>query len=237
MTRRVERLTVDALAELPDRVRSDLTWELAPVDRRRLPPEEALAAKEAWLSRTLLEWGSCGRVLYVDDRPAGFVLYGPPDRFAGTLALPTAPIDEDAVQLATAEVFEEYDGGGLGRVLMQVMVKDLLSRGGVRAVECIGVRGTARRAARPASGPDDPGSGSDGAAGSLVPVEFLQQVGFRTHRAHPSYPRMRLDLRSVVSWRADLEGAVGRLVAAVRPRMPRPAPAGRVGPQRVRTWS
>ena len=31
--------------------------------------------KEAWISGTLLEWGSCGKIVYVDGVPAGFVLY------------------------------------------------------------------------------------------------------------------------------------------------------------------
>ena len=219
MTRRVARLTVDALGELPDHVRTDLFWELTPVERAALGHEDAIAAKEAWVSRVLLEWGSCGRVLYVDDVPAGYVLYAPPGYFPGSAVLPTAPLDDDAVQLATAEVFEPYAGAGLGRVLMQLMAKDVLSRGGVRAVECIGVRG------RPAT----TGLLTGSTARPLLPVEFLQRVGFTTHRPHPVHPRMRMDLRSVVTWRAELELAVERLVAAVRPRAPRPAPAPRWG--------
>ena len=207
MTRRVERLTVDVLGELPERIRTEVFWELSSVDRRGLDASAAIAAKEAWVSRVLLEWGSCGRVLYVDDAPAGYVLFAPPACFPGTASLPTAPLDDDAVQLATAEVFPPYAGAGLGRVLMQLMVKDVLSRGGLRAVECIAVRG------RPAGG--EPRAGSP-----LLPAEFLAQVGFTTHRPHPVYPRMRMDLRSVVTWRADLEQAVERLVAAVRPRAP-----------------
>ena len=218
MTRRVERLTVDALGDLPERVRRDVFWELSPVDRRGLDATTASAAKEAWVSQVLLEWGSCGRVVYVDDVPAGYVLYAPPGYFPGTASLPTAPLDDDAVQLATAEVFPEYAGAGLGRVLMQLMVKDVLSRGGLRAVECIAARGRS------------PGTTRTGSP--LLPAEFLAQVGFTTHRPHPAYPRMRMDLRSVVTWRADLSQAVERLVAAVRPRMPRPSPAPRVGGQR-----
>ena len=34
--------------------------------------------KEAWVSQTLLEWGSCGKLAYVDGMPAGFVMYAPP---------------------------------------------------------------------------------------------------------------------------------------------------------------
>ncbi|HET6563067.1 MAG TPA: GNAT family N-acetyltransferase [Marmoricola sp.] len=200
MARRTARLTVDTLADLPSSVRSCLFWELDPVQRARVARAGAEEAeKEAWLSSVLLEWGSCGRVLYVEDEPAGFVLYAPPAYFPGSASFPTAPVSEDAVQLATAEVFEGYDGGGLGRVLMQVMVKDLLKRGDFRAVECFGVWG------RP---PAD---------GCMLPVEFLQRVGFKTHRPHPKHPRMRLDLKSVLTWREEMEAALNRLLGVVRP--------------------
>ena len=225
MARRVARLTVDALRELPERVRSDLFWELSSVDRAGLDHEAAVEAKEAWLSRVVLEWGSCGRVVQVDDAPAGYVLYAPPRYFPGTAALPTAPLDEDAVQLATLEVFEPYAGAGLGRVLVQLMVKDLLTRGGLRSVECIGAHPSGAGRGLPVSVAPGGGPGE----GTVLPVEFLQQVGFATQRPHPAYPRMRMDLRSVLTWRADLELAVERLVAAVRPRVPRPAPAPRTG--------
>jgi GNAT superfamily N-acetyltransferase len=198
MARRTARLTVDTLVDLPDGVRNCVYWELDPVHRARVERAGAEESeKEAWLSRVLLEWGSCGRVLYVDDQAAGFVLYAPPAFFPGSASFPTAPISEDAIQLATAEVFEGYAGGGLGRVLMQVMVKDLMKRGDFRAVECFGVRG------RPTEG-------------CALPFEFLQRVGFKTHRPHPRYPRMRLDLKSVLTWREEMETALSRLVEAVR---------------------
>jgi hypothetical protein len=197
---------VDTLADLPESVRSCVSWELDPVRRVRVEgTENAPGEKEAWLSRTLLEWGSCGRVLYVDEEPAGFVLYAPPSYFPGSASFPTAPVSEDAVQLATAQVFPGHTDGGLGRVLMQLMVKDLLLRGDHRAVECIGVRGRAH--------------------GCVLPAEFLQRVGFKTHRTHPRYPRMRMELKSVLTWREEMETALGRLLGAVR--AGRPAPAAR----------
>jgi GNAT superfamily N-acetyltransferase len=214
MSRRVARLTVDTLADLPDEGRRCLFWELDPVQRARA--ERAGAAveeKEAWMSQVLLEWGSCGRVLYVDDQPAGFVLYAPPAYFPGSASLPTFPISEDAVQLATAEVFEEHRGGGLGRVLMQTMVKDLLQRD-LRAVEAFGVYG------RPTEG-------------CPLPVEFLQRVGFKTHRSHPRYPRMRLEMKSVLTWRAEMEAALAKLLVAVRPGRTAPAAHRDGGPGEV----
>ncbi len=212
MSRRMARLTLDTLADLPESVRTCLHWERDPV--RRAAIERAGAAadeKEAWVSTVLLEWGSCGRVLYVDDQPAGFVLYAPPVYFPGSASYPTAPISEDAVQLATAQVFDGYGGGGLGRVLMQAMARDLVKRGDARAVECFGVRGRA----------------TDGCP---LPVEFLQRVGFKTQRPHPRHPRMRLDLRSVLTWREEVEAALGRILDAVR--QGRPAAAAPRGSDR-----
>ena len=69
MSRKTARLTVDHLAELPDPVRSCLFWELGPVDRARLDEQERIAEKESWLSAVLRDWGSCGRVVRVEDNP------------------------------------------------------------------------------------------------------------------------------------------------------------------------
>src|SRR4051794_15027033 len=139
MARRLDRLTLDNLDDLPVGCRSCTFWELDPVRRNRAAEAgEAAGEKESWVSRTLLEWGSCGQVAYVDDQPVGYVLYAPPVFFPGADAFPTAPVSEDAVLLATAMIHPDYAGGGLGRVLMQTVVKDLVKRGGIRALEAIG---------------------------------------------------------------------------------------------------
>ena len=226
MARRVARLTLDTLADLPEEARSCVQWELDPVRRHRLPDREsAVTEKEAWVSGVLLDWGSCGRVVYVDDRPAGFVIYAPPAYLVGSASMPTAPVSDDAVQLAAAGVFEPYTGAGLGRLLMQEMVKDLLGRGGIRAVEAFG--STSGRPRRPLSGLATTLAGGITGVSSdhecLLPAEFLQRVGFKTQRAHPRNPRMRLELKSVVTWREEVEAALERLLGAVRPsRVPRP---------------
>jgi GNAT superfamily N-acetyltransferase len=209
VSRRVARLTVDSLAALPEEMRACVAWELDPVERARAEREGTTAEeKAAWLSRVLLEWGSCGRVVWVDDVVAGAVLYAPPGYLPGTVVMPTAPVAEDAVQIASAFVAEEHAGAGLGRLLMQLAVKDVLQRGGYRAVECFG---------------REPGVPPDADA-CCLPVEFLQRVGFRTARGHVRHPRMRLDLRSVVSWREGAELAWERLLGAVRPPVPAPVP-------------
>jgi GNAT superfamily N-acetyltransferase len=226
MARRLERLTLDNLGDLPLGCRSCAFWELDAVRRARaVDAGEAACEKEAWVSRVLLEWGSCGRVAYVDGDPAGYVLYAPAVFFPGADAFPTAPVSEDAVLLATAMVYPEYAGSGLGRVLMQTVVKDLVKRGGIRALEAIGdTRAPDKRAWSRQDGSPDISYG-----GCVLPADYLRRVGFKTQRAHARYPRMRLELRTALTWRDEVESALERLLGAVRPaRLPAAEPAHRV---------
>jgi GNAT superfamily N-acetyltransferase len=194
MGRKVVRLTLDNLAELP--CAECVFWELDPVRRAQACGHER-AEKAAWLTHVLREWGSCGRVLHVDDEYAGHLIWAPPMYVPGADGFATAPVSSDAVLLTGARVLPEYRGGGLGRVLVQSMAKDLVQRGGIGAIEAFGdTRG--------------------GSAHCVLPADFLLAVGFATHRAHAAYPRMRMELRSTVTWRSELEAALDRL-------LPRPA--------------
>lgn len=204
MARRIARLTLDHLADLDGPCRDCVFWELDPVRRARAEAAGLCRAeKDAWVSEVLREWGSCGRVATVDGRPVGFLVYAPAAFVPGAGQFPTAPVSPDAVLLTTAYVDPAHAGGGLGRMLVQGMAKDLITRGGIRAVEAFADRRGGRDCALPAG--------------------FLEGVGFRTHRAHPRHPRMRMELRSALTWRDEVEAAIERLVGAVRP-APRPAP-------------
>lgn len=208
--RRIARLTLDNLDDLPSPCRSCAFWELDPVQRERASAAgEAACEKEAWVSRVLLEWGSCGRILYVDDDPAGYAIYAPPMFVPGADAFPTSPASEDAVLLASLVVRPEYAGEGLGRVLVQAVVKDVLNRGGIRAIEAFGDK--------------HPPVGDR--FGCVIPADFLLQVGFKTHRSHARYPRLRMDMRSVLTWREEFEQALEKLLDVVRPRPVTPTPA------------
>jgi len=99
MSRKVVRMTLDHLVELDAPCRSCVFWELDPVRRGRV--DEPAAEKEAWMSEVLRDWGSCGRVVMVDDRPVGYVIYAPPAYLPGAGAFPTAPISPDAASSAT----------------------------------------------------------------------------------------------------------------------------------------
>jgi GNAT superfamily N-acetyltransferase len=207
MTRRLAALTLDTLPDMPKPCRSCVVWELDPVSARKAEETGDTAfEKEAWLSATLLEWGSCGRIAYVGDEPAGFVTYAPPALVPRSLSFPTSPVAADAVLLMTARVLPRFEGGGLGRMLVQATAKDLTRRG-FRAIEAFGLIGSE---AVSTSREDDEGRRC------LLPAEMLIAVGFKTVRSHTRYPRLRLDLRTALSWREDVEQALERILGTVR---------------------
>jgi GNAT superfamily N-acetyltransferase len=196
MSRKIVRLTLDHLDALEAPCRSCLFWELDPVRRGRV--EDARAEKNAWMSEVLREWGSCGRVALVDDVPVGWIGYAPEAFVPGAAGFPTAPVSPDAVLLTTVWVDPRHRGGGLARMLVQGMARDLVRRGGFGSIEAFGdVKGRSGRC--------------------VLPVEFLGSVGFKTHRAHPTTPRMRMELRTAVSWKGEVEAALERLVHGLRP--------------------
>ena len=205
MGRRAVNLTLDNLDDLAPNCRSCVFWELDPVAAERsCRTGTASLEKEVWVSDTLLQWGSCGQLVYVDGTVAGHVLYAPAAYVPRSVAFPTSPVSPDAVLLMTARVRDEYRGGGLGRMLLQSVVRDLTRRG-VRAVEAFG-----RTAAAPA--PDD----GQPRGSCLLPVEYLLAVGFKTVRPHPHVPRLRLETKSAVSWREEAESALERLLSTIQ---------------------
>lgn len=198
MSRRLVNITLDNLDDLPSRCRRCVFWELDPVGRQRAEDAgDPALEKEAWISSTLLEWGGCGKIVYVDGVPAGYVMYAPPLYVPRSLAFPTSPVSADAVLMMTAHVLSEFAGGGLGRMLVQGVAKDLIRRG-VRAIEAFGDLKWEK-------------------SGCMMPAEYMLAVGFKTVRPHHRYPRLRLELKSTVTWREDVEVALERLLGSMTP--------------------
>jgi hypothetical protein len=46
-------------------------------------------------------------------------------------------------------------------------------------------------------------------------VDYLLAVGFKTIRPHHHYPRLRMELRTVLTWREDVEVALERLLGSM----------------------
>ena len=200
MSRRAVNVTLDNLDDLPGRCRKCVFWELDPVSHdRAVEAGDTAFEKESWVSATLLEWGSCGKVVYVDSVPAAYVMYAPPMYVPRSVAFPTSPVSADAVLLMTGYVLPEFSGGGIGRMLLQAVAKDLTRRG-VKAIEAFGDLN---------HNPDAPAC--------ILPADHLRAVGFKTVRPHHRFPRLRLELKSAVSWREDVEVALERLLGSMSP--------------------
>lgn len=197
MSRRTAPLQVEHLAALPAEERECLFWQVGPVERAALDAEERAAEKAAWLRTVLHEWGTCGRVALVEGRPVGYAVYAPAAWLPGAHTLPTSPCSPDAVLLATVWVDPAWRRGGLGRLLVQGVARDLVERGH-GALEAYGdTRGRTH--------------------GCVLPAEFLGAVGFGAQRPHPTTPRMRMELRSAISWKDEVEQVLDRLWGVVRP--------------------
>lgn len=197
MSRRTTPLRVDDLARLPPSERACLFWQLGAVDRDRLDLHERAGEKRTWTSTVLREWGECGRVAVLGDELVGYALYAPAAWLPGAQALPSSPPSPDAVVLATVWVEPGCRRGGIGRLLVQGVARDLVERGH-GALEAYGdTRGQT--------------------AGCVLPAEFLGAVGFGTQRPHPITPRLRMELRSALSWKDEVEQALDRLWDVVRP--------------------
>ncbi len=217
MSRRLVNLTLDTLEDVPRSCRQCVFWELDPVSAERACASgDPALEKEAWVSQTLLEWGSCGKLIYVDGMPAGYVMFAPPAYLPRSMAFPTSPVSADAVLLTTAHVVAAFAGGGLGRILVQGVARDLTKRG-IKAIE--------------AFGDAKYGESGDGEDGCLAPADFFLSVGFKTVRPHPRFPRLRLELRTALSWKSDVEYALEKLLGSMSPdtllRPVRPAAATR----------
>jgi len=193
----VAPLTLDNLDDLPKRCRRCVFWELSEnLGKQAAEAGSPELEKEAWVSEVLLEWGSCGRVAHMDGVPAGYVIYVPPSASPRAAEMPTGPVSADAVLLTTMQVMPEFAGEGLGRMLAQAVVKDLTRRG-VKAIEVFG----------------DQRPGVE--RGCLVPADFLRGVGFKTIRPHPRWPRLRMELRSAMTWKEDVEAALEQLLGSI----------------------
>lgn len=203
-------MTADQMAAIEPRCQRCVFWELAPVERDRAEGRE-LEAKRKWARAVLDEWGPCGVVAYVDEVYAGHLIWAPPSLVPGSVAFATAPISDDAVQLVTGWVVSQHRDGGLGRALVQTMARELVKRGDVRAVEAFADLKAEE-------------------ANCVLPADFLLALGFATHRNHSRYPRMRMDLRTTIPWRTELELALGRLLPSRlrAPATPPVQPVGRV---------
>jgi len=135
---------------------------------------KSLQRKRAWLDRTRVDWGPCGKLLYVDRQPIGYAQYAPPKYLPGAAGYPAGPPSEDAVLVSCLFVPDrEFRGLGLGYELLRTILGELRGRR-VNAVETFTRRGSA----------ENPSG----------PLGFYVRHGFGIFKDDREFPLVRLDL-------------------------------------------
>ncbi|MGB4593926.1 MAG: GNAT family N-acetyltransferase [Coriobacteriia bacterium] len=198
MARRFRPLTTENAADLPPGCASCVYWESA----ERLPVECGARCDvhlaTGWISRVSSEWGDCGRVVMEDGDILGFIKYAPTAFVPQAQNMPAGPPSDKAVLLCCMHITPDARQRGLGKVLLQAALRDLVQRG-ERTVQAYA---TARQ--------------GDFVTSPVVGVQFLLRMGFTVARPHPELPLMQMDLRSLVAWTENLEAVLESLRLPLR---------------------
>jgi len=193
MARRFKPLSSDILSDLPYGCPGCVFWEsserLEPVCGTRCDLDFA----RGWADRVRSEWGDCGRAAVEDGQVLGFVKYAPAAYFPQARFMPAGPPDEKSVLIACMHISPDARQRGLGKVLMQVALRDLVTRGG-RYVQAYA---TVQQ--------------GDFELSPVIGMQFLLRMGFTVAKPHPQMPLMQLDLRSLATWTENLEAVLESL--------------------------
>lgn len=204
MARRVVDLDLQTLPDLPRSCRGCVFWELSPADRAFAIEHDAEFEKEAWCSELSLLWGAPGKVAYVDDRAAGYALCGPIESFPRAKFFP-ARVSSDALFLATVHVYQDYQRSGIGKLLVQNILKAAKDHK-KRAIECFA---------------DKAWAGYD----CMMPAEFCHAIGFKIKRDHLRFPLMRIDLKALAKLASSVEHALEEFLESLKLPEVSPSPA------------
>jgi len=178
----IRNLSESNLNDIPGICRRCIYWSF-PEEFDKLKTDvknrEVLEAKKKqWILETTKEFGTCGKILYQNNKPVGYAEYGPSDRFPNIKAYKFKPIGriEDGVVFISCLYIADRDlrGRGLGKKLLSSIVDDLRNRG-FKAIETYALK-------------DSPNNPSG-------PVDFYLNNGFYVkNENNPHFSLVRLDL-------------------------------------------
>ena len=195
-SRRLRPMTAADLQLLPESCARCNFWETSLIDLATSNDHvDRRQVKAEWAESVTRHWGYCGIIAFAEEEPIGHLALAPAMYVPRLGAFATTPVKADAAVVMSAHVNEELRGKGLGKQLVQ-SAASLVARRDIRALEAVGTY-------------------QDGPS-CMLPVGFLEAVGFQVVRPHPITPRLRMDLQTAVRWRPGLGAAWNRLTSLVR---------------------
>jgi GNAT superfamily N-acetyltransferase len=175
-------ITEANLADIPESCKACIYWEF-PEDLDKAKAQKAELEKRLeferkkheWFINTMKEFGTCGKIAYLKDRPVAYAQFAPSERLPNTAHYESHPVGkskEGVVFLSCLYVADkELRGKGLGKTLLRNIIDDLRKRR-FNAVETFARRGN-----------------SDNPSGSL---EFYVKNGFiLKDQTNPEFPLVR----------------------------------------------
>jgi GNAT superfamily N-acetyltransferase len=201
--RRLRPMTAADLDLLPEPCGRCAFWETSVADLAAPAENPDRAARKAeWAEVVTDHWGYCGVLAVHDEQVIGFLTLAPARYVRRLPAFSTTPVGADVAVLLSAQVVAPWRGKGIGRQLV-TSAAGLVARRDIRALEAVGTR---------REGPS-----------CMMPVSWLESVGFAVVREHPVTPRLRMDLQATQRW-TGLGAAWNRLTGLVAPPVaPQPA--------------
>jgi GNAT superfamily N-acetyltransferase len=152
-------------------------WEcpeesLDPATERK---QEMFAKKLSWLQAVTEEFGTCGKLAYVDGHAIGYAQYAPSNYLPRSADYVSGPPSNDAVLISCVFIPQaRFRKLGIGSQLLHSIIDEMKKEKRIKAIETFGRIGS-----------------SDNPSG---PVELYLRNGFKIRRNDKEFPLMRLDL-------------------------------------------
>lgn len=155
--------------------------------------------KKQWFGKTLEEWGECGKLLYLNQEALAYIQYAPLSYFPQSKYFRAGPVSGDAVFISCLYVVPQMRGRGIGKVILQAVLKDLFRRK-FKNVEAFASRSDSCKPA--------------------VPLDFYLKNGFYILRDDRKFPLVRLELKAAATWRVSVQTVLDSLKIPVRSPVP-----------------
>lgn len=198
MKARLRPLTDDNLGLLHRQAARSVFWELEPDLARQVAESgDTRFEKEAWVSATLLSYGTCGYSIVdvdsVTEKASATVLFCSRELAPGARVMPTGPVSADAEIITSLFLDPGFENTGIEAVLLDAAIVELTRRG-VPAVEAFGLALDCTTEDVAALEEEHAEIYRNGREIGLISELALRSAGFEVAEPHPVLPRLRLEL-------------------------------------------